>query len=396
MPMQMETETLAVLILGFAIVILFSLVVIIRLWIKAKSKTFIWFLVQAALLIIAFFKFIKLLIINSNISVVISSEENSLAIGIIGVLWGCSMLCMLIGIYMLSKDRTKGEDTDKDKEKYNPSLKKALGMLMFYTLVCPIIPLIISTIASKLIGFSEEDPLVYVFTTIAALGLLILWLNRKYIINFKSMITMEKTSAVFFIPMTLTILGAGILLSEVDNFVRRVIPVNDFWMRIFGTLLGQGFDTWKGILAVVVIAPIVEEIIFRGMLLKGFLNHYSVRKSIILSALLFGIIHMNPWQFVGAFAAGIILGWWYVKTDSIITTIFGHALNNSMSFIVGAIGLSIPGYNAALDIAKHQPLWFDLLGVILLTGGIVWLVKLFNKRSISPERTAVTADESNL
>jgi uncharacterized protein len=384
--MQMEAEALLIITLGFALVILISLVMVIRLWVKFKSNTYIWFLAQIALLIAAFFKFVNLLRVNPNIPKAMLSEENSLALGIIGVLWACSMLCMLIGIAKLGKERFKETALDRVKEEYYPSIKKVIGMLLFYTLVCALAISIPIGIASQVIGFSEKDPLVYVFTTLSQLGLLILWLKRKYTIDFKSMFSREKTSVMLFIPMALTITGSGILLSEVDNLMRRILPMSDFWINIFNTLLGDGFSTWKGILAVVVIAPIVEEIIFRGLILRGFLKHYSVRKSIIISALLFGIVHMNPWQFVSASFAGIILGWWYVKTDSILGPVFGHALNNGMSFIVGLIGVSIPGYNAAFDTAKHQPLWFDLLGVIMLVGGVLWSIKLFNAKKVDMER----------
>jgi membrane protease YdiL (CAAX protease family) len=214
-----------------------------------------------------------------------------------------------------------------------------------------------------------------------------MWLKRKYIINIKGMFSLDKTSIIFLLPMTLVIFGSGILLSELDNFIKRVLPMSAYWLETLRTISGEGASPWKGILAIVVTAPIAEEIIFRGILLKGFLKHYSVRKSIILSSLLFGMIHMNPWQFVGAFAGGLILGWWYVKTNSILTPIFGHALNNGLSFILTAIGLIIPGYNTAYSVAIHQPIWFDLLGVILLTLGIVWLITLFNSRQISLERT---------
>lgn len=389
--MQMEAETLAMLTLGFAMVILISVIVIIMLWVKVRSKAFGWFLAQIVLLSAASFYFIKLLIMNSNIPKAMASEENSLALGIMGVLWAFSMLCMLIGIYKLSKEKLKDEARGKDKEEYTPSFKNALWVILFYGLLCPIFLSIITVAASKVIGFSEKDPLVLVVTTIGGFGLLVLWLGRKYIINFKSMFSMKYTSVLFFIPMILIISGLGILLSEVSNLTTKILPMSDSWLRAFSSILGDDSSPWKGILAVVVAAPIVEEIIFRGMILRGFLKHYSVRKSILLSAVLFGIVHMNPWQFVTAFAAGIILGWWYVKTESIITTILGHALNNGMSFIIGAIGLSIPGYNAPYDTAMHQPVWFDLLGIILLASGIVWLVKLFNARKVSTEKTITNA-----
>ncbi len=383
--MYLEAETIGMLILGFAAVIISSLVVIIGLWIKFKSKAYSWFLAQIVILIIAFLRFLRLLMMSLSIPKAMLSEENSLALGIIGVLWACSMICMLIGISKLSKEKIKGEGLDKVKEEYYPNIKKALGMLVFYALLCPLILSLIIAAASKIIGFSEKDPLVSVVATLVELGLLILWLKGTYTINFKIMFSKEKTSAVFLVPMTLIIAGSAILLSEIGNFTTRIIPMNDYWINIFSSVFGENFAPWKGILLVVVIAPIVEEIIFRGMILRGFLKHYSVRKSIIVSALFFGIVHMNPWQFVTAFAAGIILGWWYEKTDSILTTIFGHALNNSMSFIIAVIGLRIPGYNTALDTATHQPLWFDLLGVILLVFGVMWLIKLFNARKLNVE-----------
>jgi uncharacterized protein len=394
--MPMEAETFAMLTLGFAAVILISVIVIIMLWVKVRSKAFGWFLVQIVLLCAVFFNFIKLLIMNSNIPKAMVSEENSLALGIMGVLWACSMLCMLIGIYWLSKEKIKDEDRGRNKEEYSPSFKNALWVILFYGLLCPIFLSIITVAASKVIGFSEKDPLVLVVTTISGFGLLVLWLGRKHIINLQSMFSMKNISAIFFIPMILVISGLGILLSEVSNLTTRILPMSDSWLRAFSSILGDGSAPWKGILAVVVVAPIVEEIIFRGMILRGFLKHYSVKKSILLSALLFGIVHMNPWQFVTAFVAGIILGWWYVKTESIITTIFGHTLNNVMSFIIAAIGLSIPGYNAPYTTEMHQPFWFDLLGIILLTVGIVWLVKLFNARKISTERTNINCEKSNL
>lgn len=393
--MQISAETLTMMVLGFAIVILLSLAVIITLWIKTKRNAYAWFLAQVILLTIAFLMFIGIMKINSDFSKAMSTKVTFVAFGIIGILWTFSMLCMLLGIFFLGKEKIKAEEPNRIKIEYNPSFIKAIGMLVIYSILLPIIPAIILIIASKPIGFSMEDPLIYVFITIASLGLLILWLKRKYIINIKSMFSMEKISIIFLIPMTITIVGLGFLLSEVANFTTRVLPMSDFWLKIFNSMTGDGFAPWKGILGVVVVAPIVEEIIFRGIVLRGFLKHYSVRKSILLSALLFGIIHMNPWQFVGAFVAGIILGWWYVKTNSITTTIFGHALNNGMSFIIGAIGLSIPGYNAANDIATHQPVWFDLLGVILLAAGIMWLVRLFKARKISSERIIINAEDSN-
>lgn len=83
------------------------------------------------------------------------------------------------------------------------------------------------------------------------------------------------------------------------------------------------------------IGPICEEIIFRGVILKGFLKHYSPTKAIVFSALIFGVIHFIPLQVVSAFFAGLVLGYIYYKTKSLWIPIIIHILNNVLAFAIG-------------------------------------------------------------
>lgn len=86
---------------------------------------------------------------------------------------------------------------------------------------------------------------------------------------------------------------------------------------------------------VVVLAPILEELIFRGLILRGMLNaNISPWVAIILSSLLFGIAHLNPWQFLGAGMIGLALGFIYWRTQSLWLVIFLHALNNFIAFVI--------------------------------------------------------------
>lgn len=76
------------------------------------------------------------------------------------------------------------------------------------------------------------------------------------------------------------------------------------------------------------IAPIMEELLFRGVILKGIMNKYSMRKSIVISSILFAIIHSNLQQGVYAFISSIIFSLIYIYTDSIKFSIVAHFLNN--------------------------------------------------------------------
>ena len=89
-----------------------------------------------------------------------------------------------------------------------------------------------------------------------------------------------------------------------------------------------------GILTIVFIGPFGEELVFRHAILGGMLRrgvHPWV--AIIISALLFGVIHWNPIQVFCATALGIMLGILYTKTQSLIPSLIYHIINNGISVV---------------------------------------------------------------
>jgi len=85
---------------------------------------------------------------------------------------------------------------------------------------------------------------------------------------------------------------------------------------------------------VVITAPFFEEILFRGIILRGLLAQYKPSTAILLSSLFFGLIHMNGPQFCHAFLIGLFLGIIYYKTHSLWLCMSVHALNNGMGCLV--------------------------------------------------------------
>lgn len=102
--MPMEAETLSMISWGFLIVGGVSLLVIIKLWVSSKDKSFIWFIAQLIFLYLSFLKFTYLIRMKPEVPQTMLSEENSLALGVSGILWAISMFCMLKGIWDLSKE----------------------------------------------------------------------------------------------------------------------------------------------------------------------------------------------------------------------------------------------------------------------------------------------------
>ncbi len=173
----------------------------------------------------------------------------------------------------------------------------------------------------------------------------------------------------------ITALAATIII---DPLV-ELIPMSDSF-RDFMLKLAQ--PNIFSFLSIVIIAPILEEIFFRGIILEGFLKNYSPQKAIIWSAFIFGIIHLNPWQAIGAFATGIIIGWIYWRSNSLIPGILIHFTNNLIAFC--GIALSDNKTETFVEFVGGWQIYLTVFGIslIILFVGIKTLEKKFNKTQV--------------
>jgi uncharacterized protein len=145
-----------------------------------------------------------------------------------------------------------------------------------------------------------------------------------------------------------------------------LIPMPDFVKEIF-----QAFAARDGVLsfiAIVFAAPILEELIFRGIILNGLLKKYSPLNSIILSSVLFGIVHLNPWQFIGALIIGIFSGWVYYRTEKLTLSIIIHSVNNLLAF--GS--MNFVDTETMMDLTLLE-FYGGSLNFIIVTGGAISL-----------------------
>lgn len=82
-------------------------------------------------------------------------------------------------------------------------------------------------------------------------------------------------------------------------------------------------------------APLVEELVFRGAILRALLQWKSNPwVGIFISAVMFAVVHMNPAQMPHALLVGILLGWMYYRTDSIVPGVVYHWVNNTVAYVL--------------------------------------------------------------
>ncbi|MBR5300879.1 MAG: CPBP family intramembrane metalloprotease [Bacteroidales bacterium] len=94
---------------------------------------------------------------------------------------------------------------------------------------------------------------------------------------------------------------------------------------------------WVALLSVSVFAPLFEEWLCRGLVLRGLMKHMNPTGAILVSAAFFAVLHLNPWQAIPAFILGVLFGYVYYRTGSLKLTMLMHCVNNTFSVLLSRI-----------------------------------------------------------
>lgn len=180
--------------------------------------------------------------------------------------------------------------------------------------------------------------------------------------------------------------GAIALLFGVVTPISSLIPMPESAKEMFLNLSRQtGIFSF---LLMVIAAPILEELIFRGIILDGLLTKYSTVKSILLSSFLFGFVHLNPWQFVTGFILGIFIGWVYYRTKSLSFPIIIHATANLTGFLM-RLFLDIDS-TADESLVESYGGITRLILAIVLSVIILWICIFFLNRILNRKKKIVS------
>lgn len=144
-----------------------------------------------------------------------------------------------------------------------------------------------------------------------------------------------KVSHLNILPVVIVVAYAFLIVGE---FTVEMLPEpSGIFKKLFDTMNDAMASIFEskiiGFLMIAVAAPILEEWLFRGIILKYLLKKISPWKAIIYTALAFGVFHMNPWQFLYATVLGILLGYMYWKTRNLFYPIIIHFVLNGTAFV---------------------------------------------------------------
>ena len=165
-------------------------------------------------------------------------------------------------------------------------------------------------------------------------------------------------------------------LAELGNLVQEVWPLSfDELARRYRLINPTSW--WAGmsiLLALVIVAPLTEELLFRGWLLQDLTMRYGQTPALIWSSALFGLVHVEPSAVLYATVGGFVLGSVALRTKSTLASIAMHAGVNALPLLLPATLLRVEGFNTLTEDVEHISWWVLLLAIAGVVGtlSIVW------------------------
>lgn len=224
-----------------------------------------------------------------------------------------------------------------------------------------------STESSLQLSLEKIDPIIegraILATTLVLIG--ILWLTRL------------AGRKIFSAPKTLT--PAATLLSVVGmlllahgiEFMTTPLGLDDYGTT--GQFMAMSHD-WLCLLAICVVIPMTEEMVFRAGVLRKMREGGSGKwVAIVTTAVAFGLFHDNPLQALPAMIMGVALGWLYTKTNSLRLCLLAHVANNSLA----CVEMQFPQLDAYTE--NSPTVSIVLLGVCLAYFGVRLLTSALKK-----------------
>ena len=207
-------------------------------------------------------------------------------------------------------------------------MKNALIYTVVFAAIQMVVSLLVQAVWSQLAGKDMTSDPTGLIVTMAVFSILtiLLFLWAKWSEVSRHWVRTRPWFVLFW--CVLAALGALVP----STWLQELMPaLPNFAEQEFDMILK---DRW-GYIIVGLLAPFAEELVFRGAVLRSLLrwnsNHWI---GIALSALLFAVIHMNPAQMPHAFLIGLLLGWMYWRTDSIVPGVVYHWVNNTVAYVL--------------------------------------------------------------
>jgi uncharacterized protein len=169
-------------------------------------------------------------------------------------------------------------------------------------------------------------------------------------------------------PVLLTVPLLVLSLGTLTDWLEQLVPLSPWEVAMFEQMSTLSLPV---VVVTCVLAPVLEEMLFRGVMLRSFLMLYPRWQAILGSAILFGLAHLNLYQFFVALVIGTLAGWLYERSRSLLPGIALHgAYNATLTLITASQGPA----EAGADAAPSATLWLFSLLAAAVAAAALWFV----------------------
>lgn len=221
------------------------------------------------------------------------------------------------------------------------------GEVIWYMVVFLLIQVIVQGIASVVEAYLAEGDLKSAFANglanadnigitaliisnvVSSLLTIIIFLKAKWTLWARDYLATRPWGVVFWV----IILSFGLIIPTMWLQEELHLEMPKEMEELFTSVCSTPY----GYFTLAVLAPWAEEVVFRGAILRKLLEIFSHQMhwvAIVISAIIFGAVHMNMAQGVNAFVLGLLLGWMFYRTGSIFPGIVLHWANNTIAYIL--------------------------------------------------------------
>ena len=266
------------------------------------------------------------------------------------------------------------------RESNYPSLGQAICLLLgvtFLGLALAIPTGVLSVVVGLDIG---EHPAAWSLLNVIALGAGVVWGARKRGESLREIVELRPVSSRQILPGVMCLAASAVILTEADSLIHLVVPLSEDTIKTVMDIFHGRVSLWGTLFARMIVAPITEELLFRGLILRGFLSRYSASKAVFFSAILFSLFHVDASKFISLFGGGILFGWWYVRTRSLTPCVVGHALHNGLPILMfEVIRPWVSDMEFDLTKVEFLPVWVTGITVLVLVLGVWWFEQVVRR-----------------
>jgi len=219
---------------------------------------------------------------------------------------------------------------NEQTNKYYPTILGAVHLIVLYTFIQTLVDFPLAMIDFYNGTDYLSNPFKKVFLGVGSNAFILYYAYRKAGVPLIELFPRRHFNALVILPLVFFLWSIQNLIGEVNVALDKVLPPPAWFWELFNKIFESDYGIYGAFVKVVIMAPVIEELIFRGIIMHGLMRNYARFTAIWVSALMFALFHLNPWQFPATFILGMVLGLLMLRTRNIFLCILGHAINNGL------------------------------------------------------------------